>query len=219
MIIIKQIKNKQLLIRSLALIFGMLLLGQMAKAQLPGALKRIGSGAPGNNGQSPKGDSLGFEHRDDLKDSITISYRYLDSLKSGTLDSSINDFDRFYTVPANYVTLGNNGTAAFPVLFSPILKAGWDAGFHAFDLYMYSLDNTRFFKTTKPFTQLTYLLASGKEQVISLLHTQNIRPNWNAGIQYRLISSPGFFQTQNTNNNNYRFFSNYQGKKKGMPLI
>ncbi|MEP6949302.1 MAG: putative porin [Ginsengibacter sp.] len=214
MIIIKQIKNKQLLIRPLVLVFGMLLFAQLVQGQVPGALRRLGSTSPGNKGQSPKGDSLGFEHRDDLKDSITISFRYLDSLKSGTLDSSINDFDRFYTVPANYVTLGNNGTAAFPVLFSPILKAGWDAGFHAFDLYMYSLENTRFFKTTKPFTQLTYLLASGKEQVISLLHTQNIRPNWNAGIEYRLISSPGFFQTQNTNNNNYRFFSNYQGKRK-----
>ena len=79
---------------------------------------------------------------------------------------------------------------------------------------MYSIENTRFFKTTRPFTQLTYLLASGKEQVINVLHTQNIKPNWNAGIDYRLISSPGFFQTQNTNHNNYRFFSNYQGKRK-----
>src|SRR4029079_16875974 len=77
-----------------------------------------------------------------------------------------------------------------------------------------TIDNTRFFKTTKPFTQLTYLLASGKEQVINVLHTQNIKPNWNARINYRLISSPGFFQTQNTNDNNYRFFSNYQGKRK-----
>ena len=169
---------------------------------------------PNVKGQSQKGDTLGFQHRDDLADSITISFRYLDSLKSTNLDSSVNDYNRFYSVPAYYVTLGNNGTATFPVLFSPILKAGWDAGFHAFDAYMYSIENTRFFKTTKPFTQLTYLLASGKEQVINVLHTQNIKPNWNAGIDYRLISSPGFFQTQNTNHNNYRFFSNYQGKRK-----
>jgi hypothetical protein len=214
MIIIKHIKNKRVLTRYLALVLGMLSFAQAVHSQVPGVLRRLGSTTSNANGQSPKGDSLGFEHRDDLKDSITISFRYLDSLKSGTLDSSISDFNRFYPVPAYYVTLGNNGTAAFPVLFSPILKAGWDAGFHAFDLYMYSLENTRFFKTTKPFTQLTYLLASGKEQVISVMQTQNIRPNWNAGIEYRLISSPGFFQSQNTNNNNYRFFSNYQGKRK-----
>lgn len=214
MTITKKIRNKRALIRALILVFGILSCVQFVQAQIPGALKRLGSSSSGANGQSKKTDSLGFEHRDDLADSITISFRYLDSLKSSTLDSSINDFNRFYSVPSYYVTLGNNGTAAFPVLFSPILKAGWDAGFHAFDVYKYSIENTRFFKTTKPFTQLTYLLASGKEQVINVLHTQNIKPNWNAGIDYRLISSPGFFQTQNTNHNNYRFFSNYQGKRK-----
>ena len=117
-------------------------------------------------------------------------------------------------MPANYVTLGNNGNAAFPVLFTPLLKAGWDAGFHAFDLYKYTIEKTRFYKTTRPFTQLSYFLASGKEQVVKVFQTQNIKPNWNAGIEYRLISSPGFYQTQNTNHNNYRFFSNYQGKRK-----
>ncbi len=193
-----------------------------AHSQVPGILKRRpGSANPQgtniNNGQQnsqQKGDTLGFKHRDDLADSITISFKYPDSLKSQTLDSSLDDFDEYYTVHANYVTLGNNGSAAFPVLFTPVLKAGWDAGFHAYDSYMYTLENTRFFKTTRPFTKLTYLLASAKEQVIGVLHTQNIKPNWNAGIEYRLISSPGFFQTQNTNHNNYRFFSNYQGIKK-----
>src|SRR5690606_2908737 len=113
-----------------------------------------------------------------------------------------------------YVTLGNNGSAAYPVLFSPYAKAGWDAGFHAFEVYKYNIENTRFYKTTRPFTQLSYLLAGGKEQVVKVLHTQNIQPNWNAGFEYRLISSPGLFQTQNVNHNNYRLFSNYQGKRK-----
>ncbi len=180
-------------------------------AQLP----RLPQGLPNfSAGQNKRTDTIGFEHRNDIKDSITISFRYLDSLKNDLLDSSINDYGKIFTVPANYVTVGNNGNAAFPILFSPLLKAGWDAGFHAFDLYKYTIENTRFFKTTRPFTELSYFLASGKEQVVKVLHTQNIKPNWNAGIEYRLISSPGFFQTQNTNHNNYRFFSNYQGKRK-----
>lgn len=159
-------------------------------------------------------DTLGFQHRDDLADSITISFKYLDSLRIVHLDSSINDFGKVYSVPSYYTTTGNNGSAAFPILFSPILKSGWDAGFHAFDVYQYNLANTRFFNTTRPYTELSYFLASGKEQVVKVLHTQNIKPNWNAGIEYRLITSAGIFQTQNTNHNSYRFFSNYQGKKK-----
>ena len=87
-------------------------------------------------------DTISFQHRDDLKDSITIYYFHLNSLVKEYLDSSINDFGKVYTVPAGYVTLGNNGNAAYPVLFTPLLKPGWDAGFHAFDLYKYTIDNT-----------------------------------------------------------------------------
>lgn len=186
---------------------------QFSYAQIP--LPR-GGRMPDFGGMSSSqgSDSIAFEHRDDLKDSITISYIHLNSLVRERLDSSIDDFGKVYSVPSGYVTLGNNGNAAFPVLFTPFLKAGWDAGFHAFDVYKYTLENTRFFKTTRPYTQLSYFLASGKEQVVKVLQTQNIKPNWNVGIEYRLISSPGFFQTQNTSHNNYRFFSNYQGKRK-----
>ncbi len=165
---------------------------------------------PDNNAM----DSIGFKRRDDLADSITISFRYLDSLRSNRIDSSLNDFNKNFSVPAHYVTLGNNGSAAYPVLFSPSLKAGWDAGFHAFDAYRFTLETTKFYKTTRPYTQLTYLLASAKEQLINILHTQNINPSWNFGFEYRLISAPGAFQTQNTGHNNYKLFSNYQGPKK-----
>jgi len=185
---------------------------QYSYSQLPGAFSNLHGMS--RSGGSSKSDTIGFEHRDDLKDSITISYHHLNSLTREYLDSSINDFGKVYTVPDAYVTLGNNGNAAYPVLFTPLLKAGWDAGFHAFDVYKYTIDNTRFFQTTRPYTELSYFLASAKEQVVKVLQTQNIKPNWNVGIEYRLISSPGLFQTQNTNHNNYRFFSNYQGKRK-----
>jgi len=218
----KSLKYKCIILKTLLLLCIVVISVQTSYAQLPGALRRLPttgnssrSSQPNGNAQSKGGsDTLAFEHRDDLADSITISFRYLDSLKSNNLDSTIDDFTKYYSVPADYITLGNNGTAAFPVLFTPLLKAGWDAGFHTLDLYRYRLEDTRFFKTTRPFTQLTYLLGSGKEQEIKILHTQNIKPNWNAGIEYRLIASPGIFQNQNANHNNYRFFSNYQGKRK-----
>ena len=208
----KKIFQYKQMIRRLGILFLFLSFVQFSYSQLPRL--RIPQEVTNNQGQTQSSDTIGFEHRNDLADSITISYHYLDSLKSDNIDSSINDFGKVYSVPTGYVTLGNNGNAAFPVLFTPVLKAGWDAGFHAFDVYKYTIENTRFFKTTRPFTELGYFLASGKEQVVKVLQTQNIKPNWNASIEYRLISSPGFFQTQNTNHNNYRLSSNYQGKRK-----
>ena len=159
-------------------------------------------------------DTLGFEHRDDLADSITISFRYLDSVRRYPIDSSVNDFDKYYSVPSSYQYLGNNGQAAFPLIFKPFIKPGWDPGFHAFDIYKFKLEETKLYKTTGPFSMIGYQLASGKEQMIQALHTQNPRPNINVGFEYRLISAPGFFVTQNTNHNNVRIFNNYQSKRK-----
>jgi hypothetical protein len=159
-------------------------------------------------------DTLGFERRDDLADSISVSFRFLDSLKRQPLDSSINDFDKYYSVPTAYQYLGNNGAAAFPLIFKPFTKAGWDVGMHAFDVYKYTLENTKFYKTTGPFSMLGYQLAGGKEQMVQALHTQSPRPNTNFGFEYKLISAPGYFVTQNNNHNSVRFFGNYTGKRK-----
>ncbi|WEK33740.1 MAG: hypothetical protein P0Y53_14710 [Candidatus Pseudobacter hemicellulosilyticus] len=166
---------------------------------------RFGGGGGG-------GDSIA--HRTGLEDSLTIRFRYLDSSRMRTFDSALYDFTKVYPLPWDHVTLGNFGTASRPLVFKPLLKAGWDHGFHAFDPYLYKLSETRFYNTTRPFTQMDYLLGAQSEQMIQLTHTQNIRPNWNAGFQYRLINSPGFFQNQNTNHNNYRFHSWYQSKNK-----
>ena len=186
----------------------------MLSAQIEKVFDRV-KGTVGGTGQTSKNvDSLKVHHRDDAADSINIYFRYPDSLKITRLDSSLNDFNKFYSVPAHYITLGNNGAASYPVLFTPVLQAGWDPGFHAYDIYKYTVEGTRFFKTTRPYSQITYLLASGKEQLVKILHTQNIKPDWNFGFEYRLISAPGLFKTQNTNHNNYRLFSNYQGPKK-----
>lgn len=155
-----------------------------------------------------------FQQRDDLADSITISYRYMDELRRYTIDSSVNDFDTYFPVPSRYMYLGNNGSAATSLIFTPFTKAGWDAGFHAFDIYRFKLEETRFYKTTRPFSMIGYQLAAGKEQMVMAQHTQNIKPNFNAGFDYRLINAPGLFVNQNNNHNNARFFANYQGKRK-----
>ena len=117
-------------------------------------------------------------------------------------------------MPSWWQYLGNNGAAAFPLIFQPLVKPGWDAGFHVFDIYRYTLETSRFYKTTRPFSSLSYQLASGKEQMLKAMHTQNPRQNLNVGFDYRLISAPGFFVTQNTNHNNFRLFGNYYGKRK-----
>ena len=180
--------------------------------KLQGVGNRISPGNRFGNSGGSTGDSIG--HRNKFEDSITISFRYLDSTRNNKLDSSVYDFTRRFPIPATNIYLGNLGNASESILFSPRFNAGWDAGFHAFDIYKWKLEKVRFFNTTRPYTELNYLLGSRVEQIIEILHTQNIKPNWNASFQYRLTNSPGFFKNQKTNHNNYLFTSWYQSKKK-----
>jgi len=172
-------------------------------------LRRLPRGGSGGGGGK---DSL--QHRNSLEDSITVSFRYLDSSRLQKFDSSITDFTAKFPVPWHHYHLGNVGNPTHDMIFSPIRTSGWDIGFHQFDAHTPTDDATRFFTTTPPLTEIQYQLGSRVEQVLGLFHTQNILPNWNASFQYRLINSPGFFRNQNTNHNNYRFTSWFQSKNR-----
>lgn len=175
-------------------------------------LKRAGRSIGGGPGGAAGGDSL--RHRDKFEDSITISFRYLDSSGNYKFDSSMSDFTRVYPIPPTHAFLGNTGNASHSYFFSPLLKSGWDAGFHAYDVYRFKLEQVPFFNTTRPYTELGYLLGTRSEQMINILHTQNIKPNWNASFRYRLINAPGIFKNQKTNHNNYLITSAYQANSK-----
>jgi len=173
-----------------------------------GRLRQMGSRVSGGANT----DSL--KRRDKNEDSITIRFRYLDSTRNYMLDSSVSDFSRRFPIPATNIFLGNNGSASRSILFSPLLQPGWDPGFHAFDTYKWTLDRVRFFNTTRPYSELNYMLASRSEQVIELMHTQNVKPNFNFSFQYRLINAPGSFKNQKSNHNNYLLTSRYETVNK-----
>lgn len=175
--------------------------------QLGNKFRQVGGSLRNGGGGT---DSL--RRRDKQEDSITISYRFLDDSRSNKLDSTVDDFSRRFPLPSTFINLGNLGNAARSLLFSPNLKAAFDPGFHAYDVYKYTLQDVRFFQTTRPYSELNYMLGSRSEQMIGLLHTQNIKPNWNFLFQYRLINSPGFFKNQKSNHNNYLFSSKFQSK-------
>lgn len=166
----------------------------------------------GGRNQSTAKDTL--EKRDKYEDSITITYKYFNDPKVFKMDTAIDDFFNRIPLPASYRTLGNFGNAAQSLIWTPIMKAGFDAGFHAFDIYRFTTENTKLFQTSKPFTEIDYVIGRNIEQYMNVFHTQNIKPNINIVAQYRLVNSLGHMKNQQTNNNNYRFAINYASKKK-----
>ena len=140
---------------------------------IPGGGGRSNTFRPGGG----KSDSLQFEHRDPFADSITVRFRYLDSSRNYNFDSTLTDFYRKIPLKWDYAWLGNNGNAATSLLYRPYMQTGWDPGFHAFDLFAFRLDDTRFFYVFFLYTELNYLIGSGDKQYINLMQTQNIKQN------------------------------------------
>ncbi|MBX5439585.1 MAG: hypothetical protein IRZ29_08600 [Thermoflavifilum sp.] len=195
------------LLKALGMVAMILWAGQ-AQAQLP----RIG--AMGNLGRSTSGssDSFHLEHR--VNDTILISYHYLNDVVPHHLDSSINNFYKYFPLKASDVYLGNIGNPGYNLIFQPNLRAGWDAGFHALDLYRWPMDSARFYQTTGPYTELRYLVGPKQEQVIDVFHTQNHKRNFNIAGHYRKINSPGYFRNQNTNDDNYALTARLDSRRQ-----
>ena len=202
-------------------LFFLLWFGQAAIAQEPGIRGlggaiggqiggQFGGGGRFRGGGTMGGSSDSLKRRNKMEDSITIHYRLLNSPQQILLDSSVEEIDRRFPLRSGWVHLGNLGTAARPLAFTPRTQIGFDPGFHALDIYAWTPEQARYYQTTRPYTELNYLLGSRAEQVIELIHTQNIRPQWNFMGGYRMINAPGFFQNQLSNHHNYVFTSRYQ---------
>lgn len=154
------------------------------------------------------------ERRDYSDDSLKVQVYFLSSVRPATFDTSISDFTTRFPIPATHVFLGNDGSATKSLLFSTPQRTGWDPGFHSLDVYKWKLENVRFFNTPKPYTELGYMLATGAEQMIEILHTQNIRPTWNAAFNYRLLTAPGIFRNQKNSHKSFQLTSWYQSPNK-----
>jgi len=206
-------------LRSLIFLWLALSFAGVTSAQMRGMMRGVqGMGSRmssmGGGGGRGGSDSLSFEKRNFAADSVNVRFRYLDTARYSGFDSSINDYFKRVPLKPDLIQIGFNGNASYSALYSPLRQPGWDAGFHAFDPFAFNIAETRFMNTTKPFTELGYLVGSKAEQQINIVHTQNATPDWNFVIHYRLVNAPGTFNSQNTNHNNIRFNSDYNSKDR-----
>ncbi|HXS37093.1 MAG TPA: putative porin [Flavipsychrobacter sp.] len=148
-----------------------------------------------------------------------ISFRRLNSEQTYTPDTSLHTFHRRSFTQPWYQDLGNLGSPAQNLLFTPEDRLGPTLGYHVFDIYRFLPDSLKYYNTTRPYTAFTYSLGSKLEQMAEVMHTQNIRPNWNFSFQYRKINAQGFYKIQRVNDDNANLTTNYQSKDKHYQLF
>jgi len=110
--------------------------------------------------------------------------------------------------------LGNVGTAANGCLFHEENDVGFIYHKDAFENYLFRADRVKYYQLRKPFTDISYVMGTRKEQLLQVLHSQNITKTWNATLDFHLIDSPGSYLKQETYHTVLSFCTNYITKNK-----
>ncbi|MGM0409051.1 MAG: putative porin [Bacteroidota bacterium] len=135
-------------------------------------------------------------------------------------DTSLEGFQQYNPLLENTITttyLGNLGTAAQSNIYYD--RAQFQTGFifsEPYGIYFHHPENQLYYSTKKRYTLLKYSNAGSQnesEQLLGVLHTQNITPDFNVGIDYDMISSDGRYQEQQVRQNIVKLFSSYQNKR------
>lgn len=147
-------------------------------------------------------------------DKVKINYYTLYDTAKKSIDTSIQFLHRNPLQSIWHVDLGNTGSSAFSLCFTPDMNPSMQLGLDAIKPLLFEQKDIKFYNTTRPFTDIYYRNGSKADQLISLLHTQNITPDWNVSVNYRKINSPGFYKWQKTNHDNLALSSQYLSNNK-----
>jgi putative beta-barrel porin len=194
----------------LVLVMGLLLCGTKSFGQLPPANPMTASKTVKDTSKT---------NTDKWKDeAVNITYEKLNSAKTYIPDSALHSYHRLPFVQPWYRDLGNVGSPVNNLFFTPENRLGPTLGYHVFDVYRFNPEDLDYFTTSRPYSVFTYELGSKLEQTAGLMHTQNVKPNWNFAFDYRKTNSPGFYQVQRNNHDNVNLTTNYKSLDKHYSL-
>ena len=91
------------------------------------------------------------------------------------------------------------------------------------DIYVLHPEDLNYYNARVPYTVLTLVTGGTKEQVFKVLHTQNIKPNWNVGFNLNFLARGAFMPPtcyrQNVSDINAALFTWYESKNKSYNLL
>jgi hypothetical protein len=168
------------------------------------------------------------EHR---KDSVIFTSKFIkvtnerllnDSTQVFPLDTGLVNFENYsplYQPSSPRISLGNTGLPQRPLLFETSKSLGFDVGLHALDVYMLRPSDIQYYRARVAYTNLSLFSGSTHEQIFKMVHAQNIKPNWNIGLNFNVIGSRGFYPRQNVSDLNAGLFTWYESKSKRYNLL
>lgn len=160
-------------------------------------------------------------------DSMQVKFfnRSYDSLFLGIvhqIDTALGTFSQFDALTKGsdiFSTLSNAGNPHKNIVFSPVYFGTFDVNQHAFTQYLKSSKDVRYLDPVMPFSELNYLMGSKKEQHLNASFNRQISPRLFIGMEYFLVSSPGIYKNNSTENSSVYFNSRYSTKNQKYGIL
>ena len=120
-------------------------------------------GLPGDK----KTDSLAFDKSNtdewhDENKNVKVRYKYLHSVKNFQPDSSIHTFHRRKYLQPWMTDLGNYGSPARNLMFTPEDRFGPTLGYNLVNVFHIQPDSLKFYNTTVPYSVFSFSLGTVK---------------------------------------------------------
>ncbi|MCU4156062.1 putative porin [Carboxylicivirga sp. A043] len=169
-------------------------------------------------GEQPQGDFIPPDvNAWKLRDHFTFS----DTVAVDTMSNGYQIYNPIFKKSIAQNWLGNMNSANQSMIFDEQEKHYGYLFYNSFLTYIPQPHEIYFYNTKTPYVNLTYHFGGPKrrsEEAISALYTQNINKHFNVGLQYQLNSSIGLYQGQKAENQNFKFWSSYNGKRYNMHM-
>ncbi len=174
-----------------------------------------GAFAQNNPGGEDEGQNNETKSDKDTRspDSAFVSYFSLNEQGSYTwyvVSKPLNQFQEYDVSKQNnqyYATLGNAGSASYPLLFSLNPTPSFRFRTDVFDSYKLKDDSIKIYISEAPFSHLRYYLGPAKEQKLDLEISQRIGSGLYLGLNARFANAPGLYLQQRAFNSGATFYA------------
>lgn len=163
-------------------------------AQFPGGGGGIGGAFSGGGGASGSQklvqDTSAIYHF--YAENPNVVYPYLDSL--------LTDFQQYDPIRQqrwDWASLGNLGSAAYPLVQTPQFRQGVDIGLHQYDLYQIRTEDVKFYKIRQTFSQGYFSQGANQGNgYFKVRFSRTFAKGLNLSIEHQRINDNGYFDNE-----------------------
>jgi len=164
-------------------------------------------------GESESGDDEATKKAERSPDSVFVSYFSLNEQGAYTrtaVSKPLNQFQEYDITKQNnqlFSTLGNSGSAAYPLLFNFKATPNFRFRSDVFEPYKLKDDSIKFYISDSPFSHVRYHMGPAKEQKLDFTFSQRIGSGIYLGLNARFANSPGLYSNQRAFNAGGTFYA------------